>query len=379
MVICRLVLNTARRFAYPFAPVLSRGLGVPLTAITSLIAVNWATSLLGIFVGPIADQFGYRKMMIIGMVMLTLGMFAGGFFPLYGVMLIALFLAGLGKSIFDPAVQAYISERVPYRRRGMAIGLMEISWAGSTLLGIPLIALLIDGVGWRSPFFAMGFIGLLGAFAVALFFTDNLQGITKSAPAQSYTKMLQVLAKDKSALGAMAYVFFFSAAVDNLFVVYGAWLEKEFDVGIVVLGLGTSVIGIAELVGEVMVATISDRFGLKRVVTFGIILCIMTYVLLPVVSQSFYLALAGLFVHFLFFEFTIISSLALCTELRPEMRATIIAGFIAAAGLGRVVGALSGGPVWLSGGIAATGMISAGLTGLALISLRWGLHGWDKR
>jgi predicted MFS family arabinose efflux permease len=149
-------------------------------------------------------------------------------------------------------------------------------------------------------------------------------------------------------------------------------------VGIVVLGLGTAVIGVAELIGEIMVATISDRFGLKRVATFGIILCIMTYVLLPVVSQSFYLALASLFVHFLFFEFTIISSLALCTELRPEMRATMIAGFTAAAGLGRVVGALSGGPVWLSGGIAATGMISAGLTFFALISLRWGLRGWDK-
>ena len=70
VVICRLVLSTARRFAYPFAPVLSRGLGVSLTAITSLISVNWATSLLGIVVGPIADRIGYRKMMIIGMVLL---------------------------------------------------------------------------------------------------------------------------------------------------------------------------------------------------------------------------------------------------------------------------------------------------------------------
>ena len=41
--LCRLVLNTARRFVYPFAPALSRGLGVPLTAITSLIAINQAT------------------------------------------------------------------------------------------------------------------------------------------------------------------------------------------------------------------------------------------------------------------------------------------------------------------------------------------------
>ena len=156
VVICRLVLNTARRFTYPFAPVLSRELGVPLTSITSLIAVNWATSLLGIFFGPLADRFGYRKMMVLGLVMLAVGMFAGGLFPFYGVILITLFLAGLGKIVFDPAVQAYVSERVPYKRRATAIGFLEISWAGSTLLGIPLIALLIDNVGWRSPVFCHG-------------------------------------------------------------------------------------------------------------------------------------------------------------------------------------------------------------------------------
>jgi predicted MFS family arabinose efflux permease len=379
VVICRLVLSTARRFAYPFAPALSRGLGVPLTAITSLIAANWATSLLGIIVGPIGDRVGYRKMMIIGMALLGIGMLAGGFFPFYAVMIFALFSAGMGKVTFDPAVQAYVSERVPYRRRGTAIGFLEISWAGSTLLGIPLIALLIDNVSWRAPFFAMGLIGLLGALAVALFFPANEKTQAQAGSVQSYKKMLLILVKNKPALGAMAYVFFFSAAVDNLFVVYGAWLEKAFDVGIVVLGLGTSVIGVAELIGEILVATISDRFGLKRVITVGIMFCISTYGLLPYISQSFHLALAGLFVHFLIFEFTIISSVALCTELRPEMRATIIAGFFAAAGLGRIVGALSGGPVWLSGGIVATSMISAGLTVLALISLRWGLRGWNER
>jgi len=379
VVICRLVLSTARRFVYPFAPVFSRELAVPLTAITSLIAVTWATSVLGVVCGPIADRIGYRRMMIMGMILLGVGMLAGGFIPIYAVMIIALFLAGLGKIIFDPAVQAYISERVPYQRRGMAIGFLEISWAGSTLLGIPLIALLIDDVGWRSPFFVMGIIGILGALAMGTFFPGNEKSQTKTAVPQSYKKMLQLLVKDKTSLGAMAYVFFFSAAIDNLFVVYGAWLEKSFEVGIVMLGLGTSVIGVAELAGEIMVATISDRFGLKRVVTFGIILCVMTYVMLPFVSRSFSLALAGLFVHFLFFEFTIISSLALCTELRPEMRATMIAGFTAAAGLGRVVGALIGGPIWLTGGIVATGMISAGLTVLSLLSLTWGLRGWEKR
>lgn len=378
VVFCRLVLSTARRFAYPFAPVLSRELGVPLTAITSLIAVNWATSLLGIFFGPVADRFGYRKMMIIGLVLLAVGMLAGGFYPFYGMMIITLFLAGMGKNIFDPAVQAYISERVPYQRRGTAIGFIEISWAGSTLLGIPIIAILIDRVGWRSPFFAMGAMGVLGVLAMLAFFQETEKTESRSAGALPFAKMMQILLKEKATLGAMIYVFFFSAAVDNLFVVYGAWLEKAFEVGIVVLGLGTSVIGVAELVGEIMVATLSDRFGLKRVVTFGVGFCVITYGLLPFVSQSFYLALAALFVHFLIFEFTIISSVALCTELRPDMRATIIAGFFAAAGLGRIVGALIGGPIWLAGGIVSTGLISAGLTVLAFISLRWGLSEWDK-
>ena len=378
VVVCRLVLNTARRFAYPFAPVLSRGLGIPLTSITSLIAVNWATSLLGIFFGPMADRFGYRKMMALGLVILAVGMFAGGFFPSYGVILITLFLAGLGKVIFDPAVQAYVSERVPYNRRATAIGFLEISWAGSTLLGIPLIALLIDNAGWRSPFFAMGAFGIAGFIALVVLFPPDQQSISKPHRLLPIKKVLPILVQDKASLGALAYVFFFSAASDNLFVVYGAWLEKAFGVGIVALGMATGVIGMAELVGEILVATLSDRFGLKRVVMIGVTICIFTYGLLPFAGQSLTPALAGLFIHFLIFEFTIISSVALSTELQPEMRATVMAGFFAAAGLGRIIGALIGGPIWLVGGIVATGLVSAGTTALALLSLLWGLRGWRK-
>ena len=147
---------------------------------------------------------------------------------------------------------------------------------------------------------------------------------------------------------------------------------------IVALGMATGVIGAAELVGEILVATISDRFGLKRVVIIGVTICIFTYSLLPFAGQSLLTALTGLFFHFLIFEFTIISSLALCTELQPEMRATVIASFIAAAGLGRILGALIGGPIWLAGGIVATSLVSAGITALALISLGCGLRGWRK-
>jgi hypothetical protein len=50
--LARLVLNTARRFAYPFAPAIARGLDVPLTHVTSLVALNQGT-------GPRALTGGY--------------------------------------------------------------------------------------------------------------------------------------------------------------------------------------------------------------------------------------------------------------------------------------------------------------------------------
>ena len=376
--LCRLVLDTARRFVYPFAPALSRGLGVPLTAITSLIAVNQATAVLGLFFGPIADRLGYRLMMLTGMTLLVAGMFAGGLFPFYGVILIALFLAGLGKSIFDPALQAYVSERVPFHRRGMAIGFLEFGWAGSTLLGIPLIAVLIDRLGWRAPFFVMGGLGILGILALRILIekTGHKKAAGPSLPV--FRGAWRQLLRDRAALGALFYSFCISAANDNLFVVYGAWLEKQFGLSIVALGLGTAVIGIAELAGESFTAALSDRLGLKRSVIGGLAACVICYSILPIMSQTLGMALTGLFILFLTFEFTIVTSLSLFTELMPASRATMLASYLASAGVGRVVGALIGGPIWLAGGIYATTLVSAAITGLALISLVWGLRGYQK-
>ena len=376
--LCRLVLNTARRFVYPFAPALSRGLEVPLTAITSLIAVNQATAVLGLFFGPIADRLGYRLMMLTGMTLLVAGMFAGGLFPFYGVILIALFLAGLGKSMFDPALQAYVSERVPFHRRGLAIGFLEFSWAGSTLLGIPLIAVLIDRMGWRAPFFVMGGLGILGFLALSILVEKTAQ---KKAPGPSlpvFRGAWRQLLRERAALGALSYSFWISVANDNLFVVYGAWLEKQFGLSIVALGLGTAVIGIAELAGESFTAALADRLGLKRSLIGGLAACLICYGILPLLGQTLGMALTGLFFLFLTFEFTIVTGLSLFTELVPASRATMMASYLASGGLGRVVGALIGGPIWLAGGIYATALVSAAISGLALISLIWGLRGWHK-
>ena len=376
-ILCRLLLNTARRFAYPFAPVLSRGLGVSLTSITSLIAVNQATAILGIGFGPLGDRFGYRRMMLMGMGMLSMGMLAAGVFPFYYSVMVALFLAGLGKSIFDPAIQAYVSRQVQYKKRGMVIGLLEMSWAGSTLIGIPCVALLMNRFDWQTPFYVLGGLGLVGMIALVSLFPKNKRTKAPTIERKSLWRAWPHLIANRAALGALAYAFFISVANDNLFVVYGAWLEQSFQVSVVVLGIGTGVIGLAELCGEGLTVLISDRIGLRRSILAGLVLTIVNYALIPLYGQHLSYALTGIFLVFLTFEFMIVTSMSLCTEILPAHRATMMAAFFAAAGIGRVIGALMGGYLWLFGGIWLTGMVSAGITVLALFSLILGLKAWQ--
>lgn len=374
--LARLVINTARRFPYTFALALSRGLGVQLIDITSLIAINQATGVLAPVFGPLTDRWGYRLMMLIGLSGLALGMLGGGLLPIYAMILLALFLAGLGKSLFDPALQSFVGEQVPYERRGLTMGVIEFSWAGSSLVGIPLAGLLIARMGWRSPFLVLGLLGLLGVVGLRLLIPGDHQrpGNVENRP--TFREAWRHLSGERAVLGALGFSLLIAAANDNLFVIYGVWLEGSFGLGVVALGLATTVVGVAELAGEGLTALIADRLGLKRALFTGLALSAASFTLLPLIGHSLPLALTGLFFVFITFEFTIVTALSLFTEILPGARATMMSSNIATMSIGRVVGALIGGPIWLAGGLPATALVSAVLSGLALAWLAWGLRDW---
>ena len=128
-----------------------------------------------------------------------------------------------------------------------------------------------------------------------------------------------------------------------------------------------------------MTATLSDKFGLKRSLVVGILLTAISYGVLPFLGQTLHMSLIGIFIIFLIFEYTIVTALSICTELLPGSRATMMAGYHAAGGLGRVFGTMMGGPIWLSGGILFTGLVSATISSLALVSIIWGLWGWKQQ
>ncbi len=375
----KLLLNTCRRFVYPFAPVLSRALFVPLTAITSIIAASQFTSILGLFCGPVADRLGYRTMMRYGLAILCIGMLLCGLFPVYWIVFFGLLAVSLGKTIFDPAVQAFIGQNIPFQRRGRVIGFVEMSWAGSTLAGIPLLGLVIAESDLEVSFFLLSFLGFLGWVSINRLLPPDKKKSTGERRKTGLFLSLKQLMKNRHAAGMLGFGFWISIASDSLFVVYGVWFEQAFHVSLITLGFSTVAIGAAELCGESLTALFADRLGPKRAITLGLVLVIIFYFLLPFIGHTLPLAMAGMFLVFVAFEFSMVCSFSLSSELMPEARATMMAGFYATSGIGRMIGVLIGAVLWKAGGITAVAWTAGCLTALGLLSFIWGLYGWEHK
>jgi len=370
----KLLFNITRRLIYPFAPEFARGLNVELSAITSVIAINQATSLLGPVGAGFADKYGYKILMLLSLGMLTIGTFSVGMIPIYSVLVICFFLAGLAKSIFDPSLQAFIGNFVPFEKRGQIIGITELSWAGSTLVGIPLTGVVIERFSWQTPFFIISGLSLVCFFIILKIMPTDKKNTLPSTARTPMISNWKTIIKNRKVLGILSFVFFMSLANDNLFVIYGAWLEQSYNLSLAAIGFGTIFIGLSEILGEGCTVLFSDRIGLKKSIIIGVSLCTGAYFLLPLLDIGVSYVLAGLFLVFFTFEFTIVTSMSLSTELVPELRASTMSAFFAVAGIGRVAGAFLGGIIWSNFGLSAICLISGTCTFAALISILIGFY-----
>lgn len=242
------------------------------------------------------------------------------------------------------------------------MALVEMSWSGAFLVGIPLVGLMIAAWGWKSPFPILAGLAVLGGIWL-------WRSLPADRPAESSRPSLlagfnSILVR-RSAVATLGVSLLMAAGNEVISIVYGLWFEEDFALSVAALGAASAVIGLAELSGEGLVAGLADRIGKKRSVAIGLLLTAMASLALPVLGRTLPGALLAVFALYLAFEFTIVSSLPLMTEQTPRARSTLMATNIAAFSLGRSLGALAGGPLFAVG-LVANGAVSAILNLLAL-------------
>ncbi|MFQ5408737.1 MAG: MFS transporter, partial [Anaerolineales bacterium] len=310
MTYARLVMNVSHRMPYPFLPEFSRGLGVPLDAIVLVLSGRSAISIAAPLLGSLSDRFGRRPIMFLSLAIFAGAMAMVALWPSWPIFVAALLLETVAKLLFDAASYAYIGDHIPYARRGMVSGFFEISWSAAFLIGMPAVGWLMARravAAWQAPFPMLVLLGLAALVAMRLAMP---RGRPAAGPgAISLATGWRSVLKDRSALAAIGVGLLISAASENLNVVLGVWLESNFGLSLAALGLSTAVIGVAELVGEGGVIGIVDRVGKKRSITAGALASAAAYFSLPLIGGGLAGGLAGLFLTFVAFEFTIVATL----------------------------------------------------------------------
>ena len=118
-------------------------------------------------VGVLVDRLGPRRLVLIGGILLALGLFASAFVTalwqvvlLYGVVM-TLGANCLGLIVFVPLLSRHF-----VHNRGTAVAVVQSANGFARAISAPVAAVMVDGLGWRGTYLALG--GLMAVSVLPL-------------------------------------------------------------------------------------------------------------------------------------------------------------------------------------------------------------------
>jgi len=361
----RTVLYTGHRLVYPFLPAIARGLGVSLEMAALAVTVRSALGVFSPILGALGDVQGRKRAMLVGIFCFIIGSLVVAVFPSFSGLLVGLIVAGVGLMFFDPAIQAYVGDRVPYERRALGMAAVEFGWSGAFLLGVPLVGLIIERSQYNIPFYGLAGFGVLSAVLMAVVLPGDVVQKEKSI---TLGEGLKAVVTHVPSVAALFVTFVMITGTRSIMIIYGAWFESAFSMSPERLGFVSSVVGVAGLVGLVFVGLISDALGKRWSMILGLTINLLAAVSFPFLGHRIWVTVSAFFLFFASFEFSVVTGFSLLSELRPRARATLMAFNAAALSGGDALGSYLGAQIY-SGTIQPNAILSATLSGAAILLL----------
>lgn len=375
ILVARLATNGGLRVVYPFVPIIAVGLGVSLQTMALLLAGRSLAGLAGPALARVNSPNRWYPMMLGSQIMVASGsiviVLAADLPPALRIVTLAMGFGatGLARPLFDLPVQAWLTTRVALSGRGRAFGVVELAWALSLAVTVPLAGVLIDRSGWQSAFMVIIGLTLIGMAVIRAVVSPHIriadQDVWQTRYRATSTDSLSQVADDKVCAAAVCLATgLVITAGELLFVTYGAWLIQDFGLSISEIGISTVLIVTAELAGGFMVIAVSDRVGLHRTLGCGLLVSSLAYASLGAVGHSIPAAVVAIGAWFVAFEATVVTLVAMAGTAGPghDHHTEVFGWQMAAIACGNAVGAAAAPSVFSHGGIAVSGLVAAACT-----------------
>jgi predicted MFS family arabinose efflux permease len=361
------------QFFNPFLPIIAAGTGLGVIVMGRLVALRSLMGLTAPILGSLADRIGYRMVVRLSMLLVGAGMLLAGLSGNLLLFALAMVLAGSGHIGFTANLHAYLSARLPYRRRAMGLGILEYSWALAGIVGLFLSGQLIEALSWRAPFLFLGAALLIMSLVYATLPAGSRQQTASPPGARATIQRWMRLSRffdlgehAGSAWACVAVSGFNTFAMMHLLIIHGQWLATEYGLGAGALGSVALAFGLVDLTASFLVSVGADRIGKKRGVIIGVCGLTAGMAVLPLLNRTLPLALLAIAMPRFCFEIAIVTGFSLLSEQDPGQRGKVMSMGMTMGLIGATIAGLTGPSAYLRWGVWGLGPVSAGS---ALVSL----------
>lgn len=178
------------------SPEIIQDLGLSKVEMGYIFSAGLAGMTLGCFlIAPKADLFGRRKIFLISVAMVTVGMYGVWFFNSYGLIVAFRFLTGLGIGGILPTMTATTAEFSNKKYRDFNVGLVQAGWPIGAILTGFFCSKYIPIYGWHQAFFVAGTVSFIMLLMVYFLMTDSLEFMLKKPGKDTLISVNKLLTK----------------------------------------------------------------------------------------------------------------------------------------------------------------------------------------
>jgi predicted MFS family arabinose efflux permease len=164
----------------PLGAILMPGLGISTSQFGLVVsAYAFSAGASGLCAAGFADKFDRKKMLLFFYTGFVCGTLFCGIASSYLLLLCARVLTGIFGGVIGSISFAIITDTFPMQVRGRVMGVVQMAFAASQVLGIPVGLYLATRFNWHAPFLMIAAVAVLIGAAIALKLkpvTGHLQG-----------------------------------------------------------------------------------------------------------------------------------------------------------------------------------------------------------
>lgn len=236
-------------------------------------AYAFSAGITGLLAAGFADRFDRKRFLLFFYAGFIIGTVLCGIATTYRFLLFARIITGVFGGVIGSVGFAIMTDLFRIEVRGRVMGFMQMSFAASQILGLPIGLFLANRFGWHAPFWMIAILG----FLVGLLIMYKMEPVTEHLTVQKRVNAFQHLK------ATITKRFYQRAFISTVLLATGGFMLMPFGSAYSTNNLGIKmdqlplvylVTGVCSIVAGPLIGKLTDQIGRFKVFLMGTVLAI---------------------------------------------------------------------------------------------------------